>query len=126
GDSSCGGGWMWVDHGTHLGAHAAGLQQVTGAIAEGMAADFLLLDLDVPEMQPSWDLTWELVRLADRSQVEAVFVQGALRLWQGWTTDWDARALLAQVREIAREDIGRAPIQRVHPTADEHRRRSAK
>ena len=126
GDSSCGGGWMWMDHGTHLGARAAGLQGITGAIAEGLAADFLLLDLDVPEMQPSWDLTWELVRLADRSQVEAVFVQGALRLWRGWPTDWDARALLAQVRDVAREDIARAPIQRVHPRADEHRWRSGK
>jgi 5-methylthioadenosine/S-adenosylhomocysteine deaminase len=124
GDSSCGGGWMWMDHGTHLGARAAGLAGLTGAIEEGLAADFLLLDLDVPEMQPSWDLTWEVVRLADRSQVEAVFVNGALRLWQGWPTDWDARALLAKVRQVAREDIVRAPIQRVHPTADEHRRRS--
>jgi cytosine/adenosine deaminase-related metal-dependent hydrolase len=123
GDSSCGGGWMWLDHGTHLGAQATGLAQVTGAIAEGLAADFLLVDLDVPELQPSWDLSWEIVRLADRSQVEAVFVNGALRLWQGWPTDWDARALLAQVRTLAREDIARAPIQRVHPTADEHRRR---
>jgi 5-methylthioadenosine/S-adenosylhomocysteine deaminase len=122
GDSSCGGGWMWMDHATHLGARAAGLAGVTGAIEEGRAADFLLLDLDVPEMQPSWDLTWEVVRLADRSQLEAVFVGGALRLWQGWPVDWDARALLAQVRRIAQEDIPRAPIQRVHPTADQHRR----
>ena len=122
GDSSCGGGWMWLDHATHLGAIATGLSSVTGAIEEGLAADFLLLDLAVPEMQPSWDLSWEVVRLADRSQIEAVFVNGALRLWQGWPTDWDARALMAQVRAIAREDISRAPIQRVHPTADEHRR----
>ncbi|MDB5956181.1 amidohydrolase family protein [Ramlibacter sp.] len=125
GDSSCGGGWLWLDHGTHRGARAAGLQGVTGAIAEGLEADFLLLDLDVPEMQPSWDLSWELVRLADRSQIEAVFVRGVLRLWQGWPLAWDARALLQQVRAVAREDIARAPIQRVHPTADEHRRRSA-
>lgn len=125
GDSSCGGGWMWMDHATHLGARAAGLHGITGAVSEGLAADFLLLDLDVPEMQPSWDLTWEIVRLADRSQVEAVFVNGALRLWQGWPTDWDARALMAQARQLARADISRAPIQRVHPTADAHRRRSA-
>jgi 5-methylthioadenosine/S-adenosylhomocysteine deaminase len=122
GDSSCGGGWMWMDHATQLGARAVGLQQVTGAIAEGLAADFLLLDLDVPEMQPSWDLTWEVVRLADRSQLEAVFVGGALRLWEGWPVDWDARALLAQVREIAQQDITRAPIQRIHPAADAHRK----
>jgi cytosine/adenosine deaminase-related metal-dependent hydrolase len=126
GDSSCGGGWMWLDHATHLGAIATGLSQVTGAIEEGLGADFLLLDIDVPEMLPSWDLSWEVVRLADRSQVEAVFVNGALRLWQGWPVDWDARALMQQVRTIAREDIARAPIQRVHPVADEHRRRAAR
>ena len=38
GDSSCGGGWMWLDHGTHLGAQAAGLGQLTGAIEPGKAA----------------------------------------------------------------------------------------
>jgi 5-methylthioadenosine/S-adenosylhomocysteine deaminase len=123
GDSSCGGGWMWLDHATGLGAEAVRLGRMTGSIEAGKAADFLLLDLAVPEMQPSWDLTWELVRLADRSQIEAVFVNGKLRLWQGWPTDWDAAALLADVRRMAREDIARAPIQRVHLVAEEHRRR---
>ena len=93
----------------------------TGAIAEGLAADFLLVDLNVPEMQPSWDLTWELVRLTDRAQLDAVVVNGRLRLWQGWPVDWDARALLDEVRALAREDIVNAPIQRVHPVADVHR-----
>lgn len=122
GDSSCGGGWTWLEHATSGGARAVGLGGVTGAIEQGRAADFLLLDLDVPELQPSWDLGWELVRLADRSQVQAVFVAGRLRLWQGWPVDWDARALMRQVRELAREDIARAPIQRVHPTSADHRR----
>ena len=125
GDSSCGGGWMWLDHATHLGATAMGLGHLTGSIEAGKAADFLLVDLDVPEMAPSWDVTWELVRLADRSQLQAVVVNGALRLWQGWPLDWDARELLERVRRMAREDISRAPIQRIHPLADEHRRRGA-
>ena len=123
GDSSCGGGWLWFDHATHEGAAAAGLGSVTGRIAEGLAADFLLLDLDVPEFVPSWDLTWELVRLANRDQIEAVFVNGTLRLWKGWPLDWDARALMSEVAAIARRDVQRAPIQRVHPVADEHRAR---
>ncbi|MBT2323520.1 amidohydrolase family protein [Variovorax paradoxus] len=121
GDSSCGGGWLWLDHATHRGAEAAGLGAVTGRIAEGLAADFLLVDLDVPEFVPNWDLTWELVRFANRDQIEAVFVNGALRLWQGWPLDWDARALMHEVAGIARRDVRRAPIQRVHPTADLHR-----
>ena len=113
---------MWLDHATHLGAHAVGLGSLTGSIEEGKAADFLLVDLSVPEMQPSWDLSWELVRLADRSQINAVFVNGTLRLWHGWPIDWDARALLAEVARIAREDIAKAPIQRIHLPASEHRK----
>lgn len=42
-------------------------------------------------MLPSWDLTWELVRLADPSHIEAVVVNGPLRPRQGWPVDWDAR-----------------------------------
>ena len=122
GDFSCGGGWTWLDHATYLGARAAGLEAVTGRIEAGLAADFLLLDLDVPEFLPSWDLSWELVRYANRDQIRAVFVNGALRLWQGWPVDWDARALMREVAEVARRDVARAPLQRVHPTADAHRR----
>jgi cytosine/adenosine deaminase-related metal-dependent hydrolase len=114
GDSSCGGGALWLDAATRGGAQAAGLGAVTGEIAAGKAADFLLIDLDVPELTPSWDLPWELVRLAARDQIDAVFVAGRLRLWQGWPTDWDGRALLAEVRSVAREQVARAPIHKVH------------
>jgi cytosine/adenosine deaminase-related metal-dependent hydrolase len=86
-------------------------------VALGQAADFLLIDLDVPELTPSWDLRWELVRLASRAQIESVHVQGRLRLWQGWPPDWDARALLCEVREVARGQVARAPIHKVHRSA---------
>ncbi|MDQ7972088.1 MAG: amidohydrolase family protein [Rhodocyclaceae bacterium] len=121
GDSSCGGGWTWLDHATHRGAEAAGLGALTGRIEAGFAADFLVLDLDTPEFLPSWDLSWELVRFGNRDQIRAVFVNGALRLWQGWPVDWDARALMREVAEVARRDVARAPLQRVHATADAHR-----
>jgi cytosine/adenosine deaminase-related metal-dependent hydrolase len=119
GDSSCGGGRLWLDMALRGGADAAGLGALTGQVVTGLAADFLLVDLDVPEMTPSWDLRWELVRLASRAQIESVHVAGRLRLWQGWPTDWDARALLAEVRQVAAERVARAPIHKVHtsPTA---------
>jgi len=115
GDSSCGGGKLWLDLATRGGADAAGLGSITGEIAAGKAADFLLVDLDVPEMTPSWDMGWELVRLGARDQIEAVFVGGRMRLWQGWPVDWDARALLSEVRKVARDAVARAPIQKIHP-----------
>jgi 5-methylthioadenosine/S-adenosylhomocysteine deaminase len=122
GDSSCGGGWRWLDMATTGGADAAGLGRVTGRIAPGLAADFLLIDLAVPELTPSWDLTWELVRLVGRDQLRAVFVDGQLRLADGWPVDWDGRALLREARRVAQEAVAKAPIQRIHATADAHRR----
>ena len=122
-DFSTGGGWIWLDHATSGGAVAVGLGAVTGRIAPGLAADFLLLDLDVPEMQPSWDLPWELVRLAGREQIVASFVAGRMRLFQGWPTDWDGRALLRQAAACAKRAVAAAPIHRVHPTTQQHRER---
>jgi cytosine/adenosine deaminase-related metal-dependent hydrolase len=121
GDFSCGGGWLWLDHATINGADAIGLGKVTGRIQTGFAADFLLLDLEVPEMLPSWDLTWELVRLANRDQVIAVMVNGKLVLWHGWPLDWDAHALLRRVATLAEQVVARAPIQRIHPVSVAHR-----
>ncbi|WP_111414592.1 amidohydrolase family protein [Billgrantia lactosivorans] len=121
GDSSCGGGWLWLEHATRASADAAGLKATTGEVAAGLAADFLLVDLDVPEMTPSWDRPWELVRYANRDQIDAVFTNGRLRLWQGWPVDWDARALLREVREVAGAAVERAPIYRVHPPSSAHR-----
>ncbi|SNR48592.1 amidohydrolase [Paracoccus sediminis] len=118
GDSSCGGGWLWLDAATRMAADASGLAGVTGRIAPGLAADFLLVDLDRPEFTPSHDLAWELVRYGNRDQIDAVFTDGRLRMVQGWPVDWDARALMAQVREQASPAIAKAPIQRIHPTAD--------
>lgn len=117
GDSSCGGGWLWLDQATRGAAEAVGLGGRTGEIAVGQAADFLLVDLDRPEMTPSWDRLWELVRYGNRDQIEAVFTGGRLRLWQGWPVDWDGRALLREVRELAGAAVAKAPLQRVHPVA---------
>ena len=121
GDASCGGGWLWLDAATGCAADVVGLGNVTGRIAPGLAADFLLVDLDRPEFTPSHDLTWELVRYGNRDQIDAVFTQGRLRLWKGWPVDWDAHDLLAEIRETTQGAIANAPIQRVHPTSDAHR-----
>lgn len=118
GDSSCGGGRLWLEAATRMAADASWLAAVTGRIAEGLAADFLLVDLDRPEFTPSHDLSWELVRYGNRDQIEAVFTNGRLRLLQGWPVDWDARALMREIRERAAPAIAAAPIQRIHPTAD--------
>lgn len=114
GDPSCGGGECWLHMGISGSADVLGLSRLTGAIQPGLAADFLLIDLDVPEFTPSWDLAWELVRFGNRDQIEAVFIDGKLRLLHGAPVDWDHHAMLARVRELAYDTIPKAPIQRTH------------
>lgn len=115
GDSVCGAGRRWLEHATSRSADALGLGRVTGEIAPGKAADFLVVDLDVPELTPSWDLSWELVRLANRDQIRAVVVGGRLRLWDGRPLHWDGPALVRRAAEAGREVVRRAGIRRVEP-----------
>lgn len=125
GDSSAGGGWTWIEHAFAGGGDAVGLGGLVGRIEPGHAADFLVVDLDVPEFQPQWDLPWSLVRLASRDQIEAVVVAGRTRLWRGWPTDWDARALVAEAAEVGRRIVEASPVRRLHPTSTEYARRRA-
>ncbi|WP_204497567.1 amidohydrolase family protein [Aquibacillus albus] len=122
GDFSTGGGWPWLDHATTGGAEAISLSDITGEIAKGKAADFLIVDIDVPEFHPSRDIIWELTRYGNKDQIEAVFVAGQLRLWHGWPTDWDGKALMREVSQRVNEAIDQAPIQKIHPSSTEHHR----
>ncbi|GAA3389237.1 amidohydrolase family protein [Streptomyces roseoviridis] len=124
GDSSCGAGWTWLEHATRGGADAVGLGARTGTVAEGLAADFLLVDVTHPELALSWDLPWELVRRGNRDQITAVFVGGRLRLWHGRPTAWDGAALVSRAVELARATVERAPVTRAHPTSTAARLRS--
>lgn len=126
GDASCGGGWTWFDHATHEGAKAIGLDHRIGEIAVGKEADFLIVDVDTPEMCSTFDLTWDLVRLGNRDQIVATFVAGRLRLWRGWPLDWDAKALQRQVADKAHEAAAHTPIQRLHLPSAEHRLQSGR
>jgi len=123
GDFSSGGGWPWLNLATTNGAEAISLSKVTGEIAIGKAADFLIVDVDMPEFLPSRDLVWELTRLGNRDQIVGVFVAGQLRLWHGWPIDWDGRALMQKVSNRINDAIKNAPIHKVHPSSTEHRNR---
>ncbi|KHF41691.1 amidohydrolase family protein [Halalkalibacter okhensis] len=122
GDFSTGGGWPWFDHATAGGADAISLGKITGDIAIGKEADFLLIDIDNPEFHPSRDLIWELTRFGNRDQIMGVFVAGKLRLWEGWPLEWDGKALMYEVSQRVNEAIEQAPIQKLHPTSTEHRK----
>ncbi|WP_309133288.1 amidohydrolase family protein [Brevibacterium sp.] len=121
GDSSSGGGWTWLEQGTRGGADAVGLAGRVGEIAAGAYADLLVVDLDVPEFVPSWDVSWELVRIGNRDQIESVIVGGRLRLEGGWPVDWDGQALLERAREVADRVVSNSSITLIDPSATVHR-----
>lgn len=119
GDSSTGDGWTWLDQGLRGGASAIGLDHQVGEITQGAFADLLVVNLDIPELVPSWNLPWELVRLANRDQIESVIVHGKLRLNHGRPVDWDGGKLLARVRNIAADVVEASPIQTVTSAVQE-------
>ena len=87
----------------------------------GALADFLVLDMDRPETQPTLDFEWELVRYYNRDQIAAVVVDGRPVLAAGQPVDWDGRDFLRRYRELAHR-IGSLPgITRVHGPSDRYR-----
>lgn len=113
-DFSCGGGWTWVDAATRGGADACGLGKVTGALEAGLAADFLVLDMTAPEVVPSWDFEWELVRAYDRDQVKAVVVDGCAVMRDGHAVGWDSTAFVREQRQLVLDMVAEAKVTRVH------------
>lgn len=120
GDFSQGAGWTWLEAATSGAAAVSGLP-MAGRVAPGCHADFLLVDLEVPELTPSRDLAWELVRFGNRDQITAVFVGGVMRLWRGWPPGWDGRALMAEVRARVEAAVAKAPIVKLHGDSARHR-----
>jgi 5-methylthioadenosine/S-adenosylhomocysteine deaminase len=122
-DFSCGAGWTWVDAATRGGADACGLGKVTGQLAAGFRADFLVLDMMGPELQPSWDFEWELVRIYNRDRIEAVVTDGALVMANGRASAWDDEVFLRESLPLAIKTVEGADIVRRHGPSGSHRQR---
>ena len=124
-DFSCGAGWTWVDVATRGSADAAGLGRLTGRLAAGFRADFLVLDMEAPEVLPSWDFAWELVRHYNRDQIRAVVIDGALVMQDGCATGWDQERFLKEQLPKAIGAVEGAPIVRRHGTSERRRAETA-
>jgi cytosine/adenosine deaminase-related metal-dependent hydrolase len=120
-DFSCGAGWNWVDAATRGAADVSGLGDVTGTLTPGHAADFLVLDMNRPEVLPSWDFEWELVRLYNRDQIEAVVVDGQPVLVNGRAPGWDQDAFTYEQLPAAITAVRQSGALRVHGTSSDHR-----
>lgn len=120
-DFSCGGGWTWVEAATRGGADACGLGKETGSLEPGRAADFLVLDMTAPEVLPSWDFEWELVRTYDRDQIRLVVVDGRVVMRDGRAVGWDCRTFVREGRKLAEDMVKQAGITRVHAVSSASR-----
>jgi cytosine/adenosine deaminase-related metal-dependent hydrolase len=120
-DFSCGAGWPWVFAATQGGADACGLGQETGAIVPGRRADFLVLDLSHPEVLPSWDFTWELVRFYDRANLLATVVDGKLVMLGGRSTLLESDRFFRDSIQEGMQWIREARLVRLHGRSDEYR-----
>lgn len=113
-DFSAGAAWSWVNAATVGAADAAGLGATTGSLAAGMAADFLVLDMVVPECLPAIDFEWELIRYYNRDQIDALVVDGKLRALGGKPMGWNAEQFL-ETHAATAEAVAQAPgITRIH------------
>ena len=122
-DFSSGAAWTWIDAATRGSADVSGLRQVTGELRPGLRADFLVLDRNAPEVIPSWDFEWELVRLYNRDQIESVIVDGRTVMEKQQPVGWDAFAFLKAQETRAYEMVQNAPITRRHGPASDVKRK---
>ena len=124
-DFSCGAAWTWVNAATSQGADATGGAGDHGALEEGFAADFLILDMMAPECLPSHDFEWELVRYYNRDQVDAVVVNGRVCMAQGKPVDWDTEELRRDGMAAASKITSAPDIVRCHGPSELYRSRRA-
>jgi 5-methylthioadenosine/S-adenosylhomocysteine deaminase len=80
-------------------ARALGLDQETGSLEPGKAADLVALDLRDPDTQPVYHPLSQLVYAASRSQVRHVWVAGRQLVRDGVALTLDRDAILAQARD---------------------------
>ncbi|MDO9064589.1 MAG: TRZ/ATZ family hydrolase [Sulfuricella sp.] len=78
-------------------ARALGIDQLTGSLAIGKAADIAAVDLSALETQPCYDVASHLVYAAGRENVSHVWVNGKLVLDERRLTTIDTRELNARI-----------------------------
>jgi 5-methylthioadenosine/S-adenosylhomocysteine deaminase len=88
------------------GAKALGLDQLTGSIEVGKAADLCAIDLSCPETQPLYHVVSQLIYAASRRQVSDVWISGRRVLDCGQLTTIDLDEIMWKARQWQRRLSG--------------------
>ncbi|RJR41926.1 MAG: amidohydrolase [Deltaproteobacteria bacterium] len=91
-----------LDLATRNGARILGLDKEVGALAPGMKADLVVIDLDQPHLTPIYDPYSHLVYAATGADVQTVLVHGRVVVRDRRLLTFDLEETLARARELAR------------------------
>ena len=83
------------------GARALGIDEITGSLKPGKAADIQVINLNTLSSQPVFDPISHLVYCAKSTQVSHVWVNGTCLLKDGQLTAIDEAALIDQAKSWA-------------------------
>jgi len=114
------------------GARTAMLENVTGSLETGKAADLLIIDLTTLSFTPLNDVAKHLVYSENGSSIETVMVAGEIVVNQGKMHSIDEAGILAEIRELVPAHLAEhAKLEQLnaafHSTmAEIHRRATAK
>jgi cytosine/adenosine deaminase-related metal-dependent hydrolase len=81
------------------GAIAMGIEDQVGSIEPGKKADFIIIDLDKPHLQPVWNPVATLALSALGSDVDTVIIDGKIIMQGRKVQTMDEEAILADIRE---------------------------
>ncbi|MFC1803591.1 amidohydrolase family protein [Thermoproteota archaeon] len=91
-----------------------------GRIEKGAKADIVVIKLDTLNMSPVVDPIFNLIQVADRSDVDQVIVDGKTLVENGEVIDFDLETLLDGLQKAQDKILERVPINdRLHRTPEE-------
>jgi cytosine/adenosine deaminase-related metal-dependent hydrolase len=93
-----------LEFGTIEGARSLGLDQRTGSLTPGKAADVIMLRTDSLNVWPLNNAPGAVVNLMNPAQVDTVFIAGRVRKWRGRLVGIDTERVLRQA-EASRDAV---------------------
>ncbi|SLN62785.1 Melamine deaminase [Roseivivax jejudonensis] len=93
-----------IRHATIEGARGLKLDDVTGSLTPGKAADIVLLDAEALNVTPLNNAPGAVVTLMERSNVDTVLVAGQVKKWRGQMVGFDIARLRSEL-EASRDHI---------------------
>ncbi|MGI9623599.1 MAG: amidohydrolase family protein [Acidimicrobiales bacterium] len=95
---------------TRNGARALGMGDDLGSLEPGKKADFIVVNVDAPHMQPIWSPAATVVFAAQGSDVDTVVIDGRVIVAGGEALTMDEEAIVAEAKQRQIEVAARTNI----------------